>query len=157
MENYYTFVEKIQKLNLKKNLGILIDMILAAGKYKGEFEEIPDYRLQFRSLWSLSEKEQAEVDQTKAATELTKAQTAQAYVDMQAIDASEIRKKLTERGEFTINDILDVEEDWEAAGEDCVKEEESTETEGTALSAEPRVILISSRETRARLRLFPQA
>lgn len=138
MENYYTFVEKIQKLNLKKNLGILIDMILAAGKYKGEFEEIPDYRLQFRSLWSLSEKEQAEVDQTKAATELTKAQTAQAYVDMQALDVSEIRKKLTERGEFTINDILDVEEDWEAAGEDCVKEEESTETEGTALSAEPK-------------------
>ena len=86
----------------------------------------------------MSEKEQAEVDQTKAATELTKAQTAQAYVDMQALDVSEIRKKLTERGEFTINDILDVEEDWEAAGEDCVKEEESTETEGTALSAEPK-------------------
>lgn len=138
MENYYTFVEKIQKLNLKKNLGVLIDMILAAGKYKGEFEEIPDYRLQFRSLWSLSEKEQAEVDQTKAATELTKAQTAQAYVDMQALDVSEIRKKLAERGEFTINDILNNEEDWEAAGEDRLKEEESTETEGTALSAEPK-------------------
>lgn len=137
MENYYTFVEKIQKLNLKKNLGVLIDMILAAGKYKGKFKEIPDYRLQFRSLWSLSEKERAEVDQAKAATELTKAQTAQAYVDMQAIDASEIRKKLAERGEFTINDILDNEEDWEAAGEDHVKEE-SAETADTALSAKPK-------------------
>ena len=138
MENYYTFVEKIQKLNLKKNLGLLIDMILAAGKYKGEFQEIPDYSLSFKSLWSLSEKEQAEVDQTKAATEYTKAQTAQVYVDMQALDASEIRKKLAEKGEFTVNDILDNEEDWEAAGEDSIKEEESTETEGTALSAEPK-------------------
>ena len=82
MENYYKFVEKIQKLNLKNNMGTLIDVILVAGRYKGEFEEIPDYSLEFKLLWSLSEKEQADVDQTKATTELTKAQTAQVYVEM---------------------------------------------------------------------------
>lgn len=101
MENYYSYVNKIQKLNLKRNLGVLIDIILIAGKYKGEFEEIPDYTLKFKPLWNLSEAEQAGVDQTKAATELTKAQTAQVYVDMQALDASEVRKRLAENGEFT--------------------------------------------------------
>lgn len=137
MENYYTFVEKIQNLNLKKNLGILIDIILAVGKYKGEFEEIPDYSLEFKPLWSLSEAEQANVNQTKAQTELTKAQTAQAYVDMQALDSSEVRKQLAERGEFTINDILDEEDDWSAMEEAApVNENESVETVNTALSAE---------------------
>lgn len=138
MENYYTFVGKIQKLNLKKNLSLLIDIILAVGKYKGEFEEIPDYSLKFKPLWSLSEAEQANVNQTKAQTELTKAQTAQAYVDMQALDASEVRKRLAENGEFTVNDILDEEDDWNAMEEAApVNENESVETANTALSTEP--------------------
>ncbi len=137
MENYYKFVGQIQKLNLKKNMGILLDVILAAGKYKGEFEEIPDYSLGFKPLWSLSEAEQAGVNQTKAATELTKAQTAQVYVDMQALDASEVRKRLAENGEFTVNDILDEEDDWSAMEAAApVDEEESMETANTALSAE---------------------
>ena len=137
MENYYTFVGKIQKLNLKKNMGTLIDIILAAGKYKKEFEEIPDYSLSFKPLWSLSEAEQANVNQTKAQTELTKAQTAQVYVDMQSLDASEVRKRLAESGEFTINDILDGEDDWGAMEEmEPVNKGESIETANTALSAE---------------------
>lgn len=137
MENYYSYVNKIQKLNLKRNLGVLIDIILIAGKYKGEFEEIPDYTLKFKPLWNLSEAEQAGVDQTKAATELTKAQTAQVYVDMQALDASEVRKRLAENGEFTVNDILDDEDDWEAMVDDApTNANESAETSNTALSAE---------------------
>ena len=136
MENYYSYVNKIQKLNLKRNLGVLIDIILVAGRYKGEFEEVPDYTLGFKPLWSLSETEQAEVNQTKAAAELTKAQTAQVYVDMQALDASEVRRKLAESGEFTVNDILDVEDDWEAMADMAAEGEgESEDTSGTALSA----------------------
>lgn len=137
MENYYKYVEKIQKLNLKNNMGTLIDIILVAGKYKNEFEEIPEYKLEFNPLWSLSENEQATVDQMKAATEFTKAQTAQLYVDMQALDASEVRKKLSESGEFTINDILDEEDtDWNTLNALSSSSEESEETINTALSAE---------------------
>ena len=136
MENYYSYVNKIQKLNLKRNLGVLIDIILIVGKYKGEFEEVPKYALGFKPLWNLSETEQASVDQTKAATELTKAQTAQAYVDMQALDASEVRKRLAENGEFTVNDILDEEDDWGAMEEAAPTDKnESAETMNTALSA----------------------
>ncbi len=138
MENYYKFVEKIQKLNLKNNMGTLIDIILIAGRYKKEFVDIPDYNLEFSPLWSLSENEQATVEQMKAATEFTKAQTAQLYVDMQALDASEIRKKLAESGEFTINDILDEEgADWsELENVQSENMRESEETSNTALSAE---------------------
>lgn len=136
MENYYSYVKRIQKLNLKKNLGVLIDIILIVGKYKGEFAEIPDYVLGFNPLWSLSETEQSSVEQTKAATELTKAQTAQVYVDMQALDASEVRKRLAENGEFTVNDILDEEDDWSAMEEAAPADKnESAETMNTALSA----------------------
>lgn len=137
MENYYKFVGRIQKLSLKGNLRTLIDMILAAGLAKGEFDEIPDYKLQFNPLWSLSDAEQAAVDQAKAAAELTKAQTAQIYVEMQALDASEVRSRLAESGEFTINDILDEEEtDWSEipAATDIISGE-SMETKNTALSA----------------------
>ncbi len=138
MENYYKFVEKIQKLNLKNNMCTLIDIILIAGRYKKKFEEIPDYELKFNPLWSLSENEQATVDQMKAATELTKAQTAQLYVDMQALDASEIRQKLTESGEFTINDVLNEEDmDWnELSDLSMGNGQESEKTSNTALSPE---------------------
>ena len=135
MENYYSYVGKIQTLNLKRNLGTLIDIILLAGKYKGEFEEVPDYKLGFNPLWSLSEKEQADVDKTKADTELAKAQTADIYVNMQAIDASEVRQKLSESGEFTINDILSEEDDWSEMEDP--ETSESAATSDTALSAEP--------------------
>lgn len=132
MENYYKFVEKIQKLNLKNNLGTILDIILLVGKAKGEFEEIPKYQLEFKPLWSLSENEQAGVEQIKATTEFTKAQTTQIYVDMQAIDASEVRSRLAKSGEFTINDILqeEVEEDWNS----IESSKESEETSDTALS-----------------------
>lgn len=135
MENFYKFVERIQKLNLKNNLRTLIDIILIAGKAKGRYAEIPDYTLKFNPLWSLSEKEQADVDKTRADTEYVKAQTAQVYIDMQALDAPEVRRRLAESGEFTINDVLDEESgDWDDFPEENVGESE--ETIDTALSAE---------------------
>lgn len=92
-------------------------------------------------MWNLSEAEQAGVDQTKATTELTKAQTAQVYVDMQALDASEVRKRLAENGEFTVNDILDDEDDWEAMADDApTNANESAETSNTALHHHLRLL-----------------
>ncbi len=136
MENYYNFVGKIQEINIKNNTKTLIDIILTVGKYKGQFENIPKYKLEFNPLWSLSEKEQADVSNAKANTELVKAQTAQIYVDMQALDSDEVRKRLAESGEFTINDILS-EEVWPEF-EDQKQSEESVETTDTALTADVR-------------------
>lgn len=114
LENYYNYVEKIQKLMLKKNLSALLDILFQAGLANGEVEEIPDYDLEFKPLWSLSETEQATVDKTKADTELVKAQTAQIYVQMQAMDPSEVREALKNNEAFTVEEILDdtADEDW---------------------------------------------
>lgn len=105
-ESYYNFVEKIQRLMLKRNLRTLLDVVFRAGIASGDVAEEPDYKLEFNPLWSLSDTEQATVDQTKAQTALVKAQTAQAYVDMQALDPTEVRSRLASDEEFDVEDII---------------------------------------------------
>lgn len=105
-ESYYNFVEKIQRLMLKRNLRTLLDVVFRAGIASGDVAEEPDYKLEFNPLWSLSDTEQAAVDQTKAQTALVKAQTAQAYVDMQALDPTEVRRRLASDEEFDVEDII---------------------------------------------------
>lgn len=106
LESYYNFVEKIQRLMLKRNLRTLLDVVFRAGIASGDVAEEPDYKLEFKPLWSLSDTEQATVDQTKAQTALVKAQTAQAYVDMQALDPTEVRRRLASDEEFDVEDII---------------------------------------------------
>ena len=110
MENWYSFVERIQKLMLKQNLRNLLDVIFHAGVASGDIEEEPDYKLKFAPLWSLSDAEQATVDQTKAQTAQIKAQTAQIYVDMQAIDPQEVRNGLAADEDFDVEDIVSEDE-----------------------------------------------
>ena len=110
-ESYDNFVEKIQRLMLKRNLRTLLDVIFRAGIASGAVEEEPDYKLEFNPLWSLSDTEQATVDQTKAQTAQIKAQTAQVYVDMQALDPTEVRKRLASDEEFDVEDIISEGED----------------------------------------------
>lgn len=105
-ESYYNFVEKIQRLMLKRNLRTLLDVVFRAGIASGDVAEEPDYKLEFKPLWSLSDTEQATVDQTKAQTALVKAQTAQVYVDMQALDPTEVRSRLASDEEFDVEDII---------------------------------------------------
>lgn len=105
-ESYYNFVEKIQRLMLKRNLRTLLDVVFRAGIASGDVAEESDYKLEFKPLWSLSDTEQATVDQTKAQTALVKAQTAQAYVDMQALDPTEVRRRLASDEEFDVEDII---------------------------------------------------
>lgn len=105
-ESYYNFVEKIQRLMLKRNLRTLLDVVFRAGIASGDVTEEPDYKLEFNPLWSLSDTEQATVDQTKAQTALVKAQIAQAYVDMQALDPTEVRRRLASDEEFDVEDII---------------------------------------------------
>lgn len=105
-ESYYNFVEKIQRLMLKRNLRTLLDVVFRAGIASGDVTEEPDYKLEFNPLWSLSDTEQATVEQTKAQIALVKAQTAQAYVDMQALDPTEVRRRLASDEEFDVEDII---------------------------------------------------
>lgn len=107
MENWYNFVGRIQKRMLKPNLRYLLSVIFQAGVATGEIEKVPKIKVDFAPLWSLSELEQATLEQTKANTQQVKANTAQIYVSMQAIDPSEVRKKLAETEEFDVENMLD--------------------------------------------------
>lgn len=110
MENYYNFIERIQKLMLRKNMVKLLDVVFQAGLATGEIQEIPDYKLTFSPLWSLSDTEEMANDKVKADTSYVKAQTAQAYVTMQALDPSEVRKGLGESEEFSVENLVESED-----------------------------------------------
>ena len=107
MENYYNFVERIQKKMLRSNLRYLLAVIFQAGVHTREADEVPKLKVAFNPLWSLSDTEQAELDLKRAQVQQTKAQTAQIYVDMQAVDPSEVRKKLADSEEFDVESMLD--------------------------------------------------
>ena len=111
LENYYNFVERIQRQMLKYNLTKLLDVVFAAGVSSGQLEEVPAYSVKFNPLWSLSETEAATVAQQRAQTSLLKAQTSQVYVDLQALDPSEVRRGLAADEEYTIEELLDSDDD----------------------------------------------
>ncbi len=106
-ENYYNSVEHIQQKTLKRNFQKVIDLVLLGMLHKGEIDEIPEYEIEFNPLWSLSETEQATVDQTRAQTALIKAQTAQIYTDMGALDSTEVRAGLAASEDYQIEELLD--------------------------------------------------
>lgn len=104
LENYYNMVERIQK-RMKRNVRAILDIIMSEFLYEGKVDEIPDYEVKFASLWSASASEQAEIDSKNATTELTRAQTAQAYIDMQAIDANDVRETLKDGDGFSVGNL----------------------------------------------------
>lgn len=139
LENYYNYVEHIQKLMLKKNMRRLLDIIVKAGLANGELDEDPRYKLEFNPLWSMSEFEQADVDQKKAQTAQTRAQTAQIYVEMGALDPSEVRRGLAGEGEFDIETLLDDYSDDEI--DDFMPDNQEGDNENTLTDSEKEDII----------------
>lgn len=107
LEGYYNYVERIQKRMVKSNLRYLLSIVCKAGIANKEIDEIPPLKIEFNSLWSMSEQEKVALDLQKAQVAQTNANTANVYVTMQAIDPSEVRKKLADDGEFDIESMLD--------------------------------------------------
>lgn len=106
-ENYYNFVERIQKRMLRSNLRYLLSIIFTAGLHTGEIEKMPEIKVKFDPLWSVSDSEQAALDLQKAQLEQTRAATAMQYIQGQVLDPTEVRKKLAESDDFDIETLLD--------------------------------------------------
>ena len=113
MENYYNYVERIQKRMVRSNLRYLLSVLFQAGVHTHEVDEVPNINITFIPLRSLSEMERVALDQQKASIEQTKAATAQMYVEMKVIDPTEVRKKLADSDEFDIENMLDEYDDDE--------------------------------------------
>lgn len=107
LENWYNYVERIQKRMIKSNLRYLLQLIFAAGIVTGKIDEAPKIDIEFSPLWSLNETEQVQLEQAKVAVEQARAAVAETYVGMQALDPSEVRKKLAETEEFDVETMLD--------------------------------------------------
>ena len=122
MENYYNYIERIQRRMLKSNLRYLLSIIFQAGLATGEVDEIPKLKIEFNPLWSLSDLEQADLEQKREQAKFIRAQTAQLYVNMQAIDPSEVRQKLADSEEFDVEAMLDEYDDDELFPEQIAEE-----------------------------------
>lgn len=112
MQTWYDFVERIQRIQVKANLRYLFSIVAQAGVYTGELQEVPTIKIKFNQLKTMSENEQADLDQKRVNIQQSRANTAKIYVDMGAIDPTEVRGKLAEDGEYNVEQILDgLEED----------------------------------------------
>ncbi len=80
LENYKEAVGNVQSGDLRDNTRTLVELILRGMVWNREIDEIPEYTITYNSAWSLSDDEKAAQDQTVAAAQLARAQTAAAYV-----------------------------------------------------------------------------
>lgn len=107
-ENYYNYIERIQKRMLRANLRYLLAIIFTAGKHTGEIKEIPDkVDVQFNPLWSLDETEEAQLETAKLQNEQLRATVSQAYIEMGVIDPKEVRVELGKEDPVDPETMLD--------------------------------------------------
>lgn len=128
MENWYNYVERIDKRMLKGNTRYLLSIIFQAGLATGEVDEVPKIKVSFNPLWSMSDTEKADLELKREQVKLAKAQTTQVYVSMQALDPTEVRKKLADSDEYDVEKILDEYED-----EDLFPPDETPSPDGSLL------------------------
>ena len=107
MENWYNYIERIEKRMLKSNIRYLLSIVFQAGLATGEVDEVPKIKVSFNPLWSMSDTEKADLELKREQVKLAKAQTTQVYVGMQALDPTEVRKKLADSDEYDVEQILD--------------------------------------------------
>lgn len=113
LENYYNYVQRIQKRMLRSNLRYLLGIIFQAGVTNGEIEKVPKIDVEFNPLWSMSDMEKEQLEQAKIATQTARAQAAQLYVGMDVMTAAEVRRALAQKETFDVETMLDDEDEKE--------------------------------------------
>lgn len=109
-ESFYNWVDgKFRKRMIRKNLKYLIDIITKVGISEKKIKDKPDYKLEFKPLWSMTEAEKSDIELKKAQTEYHKAKAIEIHVDKQIVDPLEVRAALKKDEEFVIAKILDEE------------------------------------------------
>jgi phage-related protein (TIGR01555 family) len=112
MDNTYAMVERLQTTQVRRPFEKLMDIIMLAAQRSGKLAEIkvtqiPEFSIKFNPLKTVSEMDQAQIDQLRATTQQIRAQTSQTYVDLGAVDPSEVRRGLGKSGEYDVEAVLD--------------------------------------------------
>lgn len=111
-ENYYNRVRAYQKKSMQPNLEKLIKMIQLSKNGPTGGKELEDWQIEFNPLKQISEKEQAELENSKAGCNKTKVDTIKALIDMQVMDASEAKQYLAKNTDIISTDkVLDLSDD----------------------------------------------
>ena len=103
LENYYNdVVGKIQKRTLKGPLEKLIKTLQLSKNGPTKGIELDNWTIKFNPLWSPSDKEQAETENTRSDAKKTEVDTICSLLDRQLMDDSEARKYLAEKTDYPI-------------------------------------------------------
>lgn len=94
MENWYSFVGRIQTGMVKNSLWRLLSIIFQAEVNSSNLPRLPKFDIEFLPLWSTDDLEMADIKLAKAKQRLDEAKTAEMYVKMGYLKSSEIRKGL---------------------------------------------------------------
>lgn len=94
MENWYSFVGRIQTGMVKNSLWRLLSIIFQAEENTGNLHKLPKFDIEFLPLWSTDDLEMADIKLAKAKQRLDEAKTAEMYVKIGSLKPSEIRKGL---------------------------------------------------------------
>jgi len=91
LDNWHARIASDQNDILRKPIDLLVTYIIRALGYQDM-----EYKLCFKPLTVLSDKEEAEVDKLKADADKAKADTAVAYITAQVVSPDEVRKEIAE-------------------------------------------------------------
>lgn len=104
-EAYYNMVRRIQKHKVKPVLSRLLEVMNSATEYGLKLPEV--YTIEFCPLWNESAKESAEAENLHQQALEHRANAANTFISMGALDASEVRSQLKEDGCYPIDDSVD--------------------------------------------------
>ena len=108
LENFYNLVRRLQKRRLKNNLDRLVRLLMLAKKGMYHGVELSKWKVEMNPIWLPTEKEQAETEKLRAEAEKAEAETAKTYVEINALDGSEVRTKLGDEGKYPIDSTVDL-------------------------------------------------
>lgn len=124
LDSWYAKVAGKQETDLKPVLDKIVTMLLL------ELKSDAKYTIEFNPLKPANEKEEAETEKAKAEKEKIKSETIQNYVDMQAVDSSEVRTSLQKQNDLDLVLVGELELEPEVKGEELDETEEEIVNNG---------------------------
>ena len=107
MENWYNYIERIQRRMLLSNLRYLLSVVIRAGANQKAIPAAVFPKIEFEPLWTLSEVKKVDAARLRAEARRMRAEAAKTYFEIGALHRSEIRRELDRQESFNVETTLD--------------------------------------------------